>query len=85
VGPSASHQLPWQEWETRFIGYGGNPLAINYAQWVSFIRAPFRYTNTELLQPGASTAGLLDQYQVNRSKLAELWAQAARQEPTPRS
>lgn len=65
----------------KIVAYGGNPLAANYAQWTSFIRSLFRYTSTELLMPGASTAGLLDQYQLNRAKLADLWDQAAPGEP----
>ena len=61
----------------KVAAFGGNPLAINYAQWVSFANALFRYTNDELLKPGATTDALVRQFHVNRRHLNVLWDTAA--------
>lgn len=66
----------------KIAAFGGNPLAMNYAQWVAFIRSLLRYTDTELLKPGATTDALLRQYTLNRHRLDQLWQAAEQGDPS---
>jgi hypothetical protein len=54
----------------KIVGWGGNPLALNYAQWVAFLRSFYTWADGRMKTPG----GVVDaQVRANAMALDEGW------------